>query len=145
MAKPKKAEVSDDTVNTSPIQDPQAEQGAAAAPAEGEAPQGPPKNKWISRFGSWGDYEAGVRLIEDRQNKLMTIKFAEKPSEEVRQLLKSEEHGFQFDPEEKVWYKKISPARPGQSRQEAEELAHTAANMIRQEKGLEQKSFSPSF
>ena len=39
----------------------------------------------------------------------------------------------------RLWYKKISPAKPRQSRQEAEELALAVANMIREEKGMEPK------
>ena len=73
----------------------------------------------------------------------MTIKFDKKPSEEVRALMKGEQHGYRFDGEDEVWYKKISPAKPRQSRQEAEDLAFQAANIIRAEKGLEpKKAFS---
>jgi hypothetical protein len=81
---------------------PQDEDQAAGA---GEAPDAPParKSKWVTRFGSWSDYEAGVHLIEDRQNRLMTIKFDEKPSEAVRKLLK-EQHGYRFEPEDQLWY-----------------------------------------
>ena len=69
----------------------------------------------------------------------MTIKFDEKPSEQVRALMKGEPYGFRFDGEDEVWYKKISQAKSRQSHQEAEELAFKAANIIRQEKGLEPK------
>ena len=53
--------------------------------------------------------------------------------------MKGEQHGYRFDGEDEVWYKKISPAKPRQSRQEAEELAFQTTNMIRNEKGLEPK------
>ena len=53
--------------------------------------------------------------------------------------MKGEQYGYRFDGEDEVWYKKISQAKPRQSRQEAEELAFQAANMIREEKGLEPK------
>ncbi len=69
----------------------------------------------------------------------MTIKFDEKPSEEVRALMKGEQYGFRFDGEDELWYKKVSPAKPRQCRQEAEDLASQAANLIRAEKGLEPK------
>jgi hypothetical protein len=68
----------------------------------------------------------------------MTIKFDEKSSEALRKLLK-EKHGYRFEPEDQLWYKRINQAKPRQSRQEAEELAFQAANVIRQEKGLEPK------
>jgi hypothetical protein len=67
----------------------------------------------------------------------MAIKFDEKPSQDVRTLIKGDQYGFRFDCEDKVWYKKISKAKLRQSRQEAEDLAAQAANMISNEKGLE--------
>jgi hypothetical protein len=98
------------------------------------------KSKWVPRFGSFGDYEAGVHLVEDRENKRMLIKFDEKPSEQVRTLLKSPEYGYRFDGAEQVWYKFISQARPRQSRREADDLFLKVANMIREEKGLEPRA-----
>jgi hypothetical protein len=98
-------------------------------------------SKWVSRFGSFGDYQAGVRLIEDRQNRRMTIQFQDKPSDAVRALLKSKEHGFRYDPNDKLWYKPIDQAKHIQSRQEADELVYKVANMLRAEKGLEQKDY----
>jgi len=104
----------------------------------GDAPK-----KWVTQFGSWGDYEAGVRLVEDRQNRRMVITFEEKPSEPVRTLMKSEQYGYRFDPQDKDWYKPINPAKPRQAREEAEDLVLQVTNLIRQEKGLEpRKSFS---
>ena len=138
MARRKPAEQGEEPVNPAEQQAPQAEGQAAGA---GETPDAAParKSTWLARFGSWSDYEAGVHLIEDRQNRRMTIKFDEKPSEKVRALMKGEQHGYRFDGEDEVWYKKISPAKPRQSRQEAEDLAFQSANMIREEKGLEPK------
>lgn len=138
MARRKTAEQGDEPVNPGEQQAPQAEAQVAAA---GENPDASParKSNWVTRFGSWSDYEAGVHLIEDRQNRRMMIKFDEKPSGEVRSLMKGEQYGFRFDGEDEVWYKKISQAKPRQSRQEAEDLAFQAANMIREEKGLEPK------
>jgi hypothetical protein len=93
----------------------------------------------VSYFGSWADYEAGVKLIENRKDRTITIAFADKPSEAVRTVLKSEEFGFRYDPEDKVWYKRIDQARPVEARRQAEWLAFEVANMIRQEKGMELK------
>jgi hypothetical protein len=107
-----------------------------SASNESQEPEGPKKSKWLPRFGSFGDYQAGVRLIEDRENRRMTIKFAEKPSDAVRALLKSEEYGYRFDSEDQVWYKFINPAKPRQSRADADELVLKVADMLREEKGL---------
>lgn len=142
MARRKPTEQGDESVNPGDQQAPQVETQAAGA---AETPDAAParKSTWLARFGSWSDYEAGVHLIEDRQNRRMTIKFDEKPSEAVRALMKGEQQGFRFDGEDEVWYKKISQAKPRQSRQEAEELAFQAANMLRAEKGLEpRKAFA---
>jgi hypothetical protein len=106
------------------------------AASEGQAADAPKKSKWAPRFGSFGDFGAGVHLIEDRQNRRMTIQFQEKPSEAVRALMKGEEYGFKFDAGDQVWYKRIDPAKPRQSREEAEELAYLVAKMVREEKGL---------
>ncbi len=105
----------------------------AAGPAE------PYRSKWADRFNSWGDHEAGVTVIEDRQNRRMTIKFDEKPSDPVRKLMK-EQHGYRYDGEDQVWYKRINPAKARQHRDEAEDVAFKAASLIRQEKGLEPKA-----
>jgi hypothetical protein len=118
-------------------QDPPAQPHESASPGDEAADA--PRSPWQSRFGSWSDDDAGVRLIEDRQNRRMTIKFVEKPPEAVRSAMKDPEYGYRFDGEELVWYKKINAAKPIQARQEAEELAFKVANMIREEKGMEQK------
>ena len=112
---------------------------AAEAPPAGEAPQDG-RAAWSTRIvGIWTDVEAGVHLREDQTNRRMTIQFDEKPQEGVRRLLK-EEHGYRFDGENKLWYKRINPAAARQYRDEAEQLAFEAANLVRQERGLEQKS-----
>ena len=71
------------------------------------------RSKWLPRFDSWGDHEAGVTVLEDRQNRRMTIKFDDKPSEAAREVMKGEPYGFKFDPDEQLWYKKFTPARRG--------------------------------
>jgi hypothetical protein len=81
-------------------------------------------------------------LIEDRENRRMTIKFDAKPSEAVRALVKAEPYRFRYDGGDQVWYKPIDQANPRQSRSEAEDLAVQAANLIRGEKGLPTKKAS---
>jgi hypothetical protein len=130
---------------TEPQDNPTTPTDAGTEPAAGEQQAvDAGKSKWISRFGSFGDYQAGVRMIEDRQNKRMTIQFQDKPSDAVRAVLKSKEHGFRYDPNDKLWYKPIDQAKHIQSRQEADELVFKVANMIRTEKGLEPKDYGVS-
>jgi hypothetical protein len=137
MAKRKPEEATDAAPTESHETGPVNESPASTEDHTAEAPTA--KSKWAPRFGIFGDYEAGVRLIEDRQNRRMTIKFEEKPSDAVRAVLKSKENGYRFDAEDQLWYKPINQAKPRQSREEAEELAYTVADMIRVEKGLPKK------
>lgn len=116
----------------------------AQASSEGQATESPRKSKWAPKFGVFGDYAPGVRLIEDWQNRRMTIQFQDKPSEAVRAVLKSEEHSYRFDGEDQVWYKRINHDKPRQSREEADELVLKVADMIRQEKGLPPREASPT-
>jgi hypothetical protein len=104
--------------------------------SEGQATEEPKKSKWVPRFGSNLDMQAGVHLVEDRPNKRMTIQFAEKPSAEVLAVVKGEEYGYRYDTDEKLWYKRINQAKPRQSRAEADELYFQVVDMIRAEKGL---------
>jgi hypothetical protein len=121
----------------------QAEQAAdvveksASAEAAGQESE-PTKSKWAPRFGSFKDNLAGVHLVEDRKNKRMTIQFEEKPSDDVRAVMKGDPYHYRFDNEEQLWYKPISPHTPNTSRAEADELVLKVANMIRAEKGIEQ-------
>jgi hypothetical protein len=118
---------------------PSVDSPAADAPAANEAPEAG-KSQWGSRIGGgWTDAEAGVHLNEDHRNRRMTIQFDEKPPEAVRKLMK-EESGYRFDGENQLWYKRINLPTARQSREEAEAMAFQVANMIRQERGLEQKT-----
>jgi hypothetical protein len=112
------------------------------ASSESQSEEGQKKRKWAPQFNNFGDYEAGVRVIEDRPNKRMTIQFAEKPSAEVLAVMKSKEYGYSYDIEDKLWYKRINPAKPRQSRAEADELFLKVDNMVREEKGLPPREVS---
>jgi len=143
MARRNTAELAQHAETPAQPQDPQADAPAAEGAGFSQSMDAP-KSKWVSRFDFWDDYQAGVHLAEDRENHRMTIKFDEKPSEPVRNVMKKE-HAYQFDGEDQLWWKRVNFAKPRQTRQEAEDLAFQVANMIRQEKGLEQKqSFSLS-
>ena len=62
MARRKPDERGNEPVNPSEQQVPQAEGQTAGA---GEAPDASParNSNWVTRFGSWSDYQAGVHLI----------------------------------------------------------------------------------
>ena len=85
-------------------------------------------------FGIAGDFEAGVRLFENRQDRLMVIKFDEKPSLAVIDTLK--DAGFRWNPRDKVWVHPIRAEFARTTRIEAERLYQEVRGMIRQEKGL---------
>jgi hypothetical protein len=59
----------------------------------------------------------------------------------VRNILKKE-HGYQFDGEDQVWWKRVNFAKARQVREETEDVAFQVATLIREEKGPAQK---PSF
>lgn len=85
-------------------------------------------------FGIATDNVAGVRLFENRQDRLMVIKFDEKPNPDVLNHLK--DAGFRWNPRDKVW---VSPIRPDNARAiriEAERVYQAVSSMIRQEKGI---------
>ena len=82
-----------------------------------------------------GDYEVGVKLQEDRRFKQVRIAFAEKPSDDVRQVVR--EAGFQWRSQEEVWTKQIDPDKAWRTRAEAEALFERVTAMLRAERGLE--------
>ncbi len=86
-------------------------------------------------FGIASDYAAGVHLFENRQDRLMVIKFDEKPSPEVLDRLK--DAGFRWNPRDKVWVNPIRPETARATRIEAERTYQEVRSMIRQEKGIE--------
>ena len=86
-------------------------------------------------FGIAGDYVAGVRLFESREDRVMAIKFDEKPSPAVLDKLK--DAGYRWNPRDKVWVYPVRPEAARTTRIEAERLYQDVRNMIRQEKGIE--------
>jgi hypothetical protein len=86
-------------------------------------------------FGIAGDYVAGVRLFENRKERLMAIKFEDKPSPEVLDKLK--DAGYRWNPRDKVWVHPIREETARATRIEAERLYQEVRGMIRQEKGIE--------
>lgn len=139
MTRTKRAE---STQETEEVTQPQTDAPSADAPGSSAATEAG-KSQWTGRIGGgWTDAEAGVHLNEDHANHRLTIKFEEKPSEAIRNVMKKD-HGYQFDGEDQLWWKRVNFAKARQVRIEAENVAFQVANMIREERGLEQKqSFS---
>jgi len=140
-----------DTTATTATMEP--EQAAIAAEPTAMPPAVPPQESFVERllrergprkdsenripdpFGIASDYAAGVHLFENRQDRLMVIKFDEKPSADVLNRLK--DSGFRWNPRNKVW---VTPIRPDSARAiriEAERAYQSVSSMIRQEMGIE--------
>ncbi len=86
-------------------------------------------------FGIAGDYVAGVRLFENRKDRLMAIKFEAKPSPAVLDRMK--EAGYRWNPRDQVWVHPIRQESARTTRIEAERLYQEVRGMIRQERGIE--------
>lgn len=86
-------------------------------------------------FGIAADYAAGVRLFESKQDRVMAIKFDEKPSQEVLERLKLS--GYRWNPRDKVWVHPVRPEAARATRIDAERLYQVVREMIREEKGIE--------
>ena len=86
-------------------------------------------------FGIAGDYLAGVRLFESKQDRQMAFKFDEKPSRAV--LDKLTDAGYRWNPLDKIWAHPVRPESAMSTRIEAERLYQEVRQMIRQEKGIE--------
>lgn len=119
---------------------------ATAEPPEAEGPQ--QTQSFVERlqqqrnrsmapdpFGIAGDYEAGVRLFENRKDRLMVIKFEQKPGTDVLNLLK--DSGYRWNPRDMVWVHPIREESARATRIEAERLYQEVRGMIRQERGIE--------
>jgi hypothetical protein len=86
-------------------------------------------------FGIASDNLAGVRLLEGKRDRQMALKFEEKPSQPVIDLLK--EAGYRWNPVDRIWAHPIRPESAMSTRIEAERLYQEVRQMIRQEKGIE--------
>lgn len=132
---------------TQPATEAQTEAATATAePPEAEVPQ--QTESFVERlqqqrsrsmasdpFGIAGDYEAGIRLFENRKDRLMVIKFEQKPGTDVLNLLK--DAGFRWNPRDQVWVHPIYKEEAMRIRIGAERLYQEVRGMIRQERGIE--------
>jgi hypothetical protein len=85
-------------------------------------------------FGIAGDYLAGVRLFESKQDRQMAIKFTEKPSQAVIDKLK--DAGYRWNPTHKIWTYPVGGDSALRTRIDAERLYQEIRTMIREEKGI---------
>ena len=86
-------------------------------------------------FGIAGDYVVGVRLFESRRKRQMALKFEEKPSQEVLDLVKSA--GYRWNANDFMWVHPIEADSAMTTRIDAERLYQEVCGMIRQAKGIE--------
>jgi hypothetical protein len=108
------------------------EQATAEVNAEPEA-----KKAWQPLFPYWEDVEAGVKVEEDRQDKLITLYSRTKLPAQALEML--EERGWMKDNEVGGYTMEISELRPRQSRANAEQTARDVANIVRGELGMDEK------
>jgi hypothetical protein len=80
------------------------------------------------------DNEAGVRLFENRQARVMAIKFEEKPGQLVIDRVK--EQGYRWSPQDRVWTRPIRSDSALSTRIDAERLYQEVRDMIRQDKDI---------
>jgi hypothetical protein len=121
-----------------------AEPPAAEPPAEGTRPEDQSFADKVGQktrialpdpFGIATDKLAGVRLFESKQDRQMAIKFEEKPSQAVIDLLK--EAGYRWNPTDRIWTHPVRSESARGTRIEAEWLYQEVRQLIRQEKGIE--------
>ncbi len=81
-----------------------------------------------------GDYAAGVRLFDSKRDRLVALKFEEKPPQPV--IDKVKEAGFHWEPADQIWARSYGD-NPMTARIEGERLYQEVRQMIRQAKGIE--------
>ena len=81
------------------------------------------------------DNAAGVRLFENRQTRVMAIKFDEKPAQPVIDMVK--EAGFRWNAADGVWTHPVRGDSAMATRIDAERLYQEVRQMIQQGKGVE--------
>ena len=81
------------------------------------------------------DNVAGVRLFENRQARVMAIKFDEKPAQPVIDMVK--EAGFRWNPSDGVWTHPVRGDSAMATRIDAERLYQEVRQMIQKGNGAE--------
>lgn len=81
------------------------------------------------------DNAAGVRLFESRQDRVMAIRFDEKPAQPVIDRIKEE--GYRWNSSDRVWTHTLRGDSAMSTRIDAERLYQEVRQMIRQDKGID--------
>lgn len=89
----------------------------------------PPAGRPPPAFAVRADYAAGVTLLEDRRFRQVQLRFADKPPEGVRVVVR--EAGFQWRAAEGVWTKQLDPDHGWRTRADAERLFDRVADLLR--------------
>ena len=88
------------------------------------------------------DRVVGIKLFEDKRERQMVIKFDDKPTQAVIDMLK--EGGYRWNSKERVWTHPVEPDSANTTRIEAEWLYQEIRHIIRQEKGIDPAPELPS-
>jgi hypothetical protein len=110
------------------VEEPQGRTGFAERVGQKKWPTAP------DPFGIAGDYAAGVRLFDSKQDRQVALKFAEKPPQPV--IDKVKEAGFHWQPADQIWARPYGDS-PMTARIEGERLYQEVRQMVRQAKGIE--------
>lgn len=81
------------------------------------------------------DNEAGVRLFESRRDRVMAMRFDEKPAQPVIDTMK--EAGYRWNSRDQVWTHPVWSESAMGTRIDAERLYQEVRQMIRQDKGID--------
>ena len=87
------------------------------------------------------DNEAGVRLFENKQARVMALKFDERPAQPI--IDKVKDAGFRWNPSDVVWTKPVRGDSAIATRIDAERLYQEVRQMIRQDKGVDTEQDIP--
>jgi hypothetical protein len=120
---------------TTAIAEPPAAEAGADKPSFAERVGQKKRPSAADPYGIAGDYLAGVRLFESKQDRQMALKFEEKPSQAV--IDKVKEAGYRWNPMDRIWAYPVRSESAMSTRIEAEMLYQEVRQMIRQEKGIE--------
>ncbi len=80
------------------------------------------------------DNDAGVRLFENRQARVMALKFDERPPQAVIDKVKG--RGYRWNPEHSVWTHSFDSDSAMSTRIDAERLYQEVRNLVRQDKEI---------
>jgi hypothetical protein len=81
------------------------------------------------------DNAAGVRLFESRRDRVMAIRFDEKPAQPVIDRIKEE--GYRWNATDRVWTHAVQSDSAMSTRIDAERLYQEVRQMIRHDKGID--------